>query len=102
MKLFYHLISNDLDAQEYSFLLVNNKIKDCNRAQFKNFAVENKNNENYIFDILSYLLIRVKDDFKLEFNQAKGALNLLLVDPIIIRNFDDIFYNNKIQFKIYY
>ena len=61
---------------------ISNKISGCSRKQLKTFS-KLLCNDNIIFlDILSYILIFVKQKFMIEMEEKKKELNFLLIDPI--------------------
>ena len=79
VRLFLFLSNNS----EIKNQQITNKINGCSRKQLKSFT-KLLCNDNIIFlDILSYLLIFIKQKFMIEMDDEKKELNVLLIDPII-------------------
>ena len=79
VRLFLFLSNNS----EIKNQQITNKINGCSRKQLNSFT-KLLCNDNIIFlDILSYLLIFIKQKFMIEMDDEKKELNVLLIDPII-------------------
>ena len=60
-----------------------NKIEGCSRKQLKAFVNVLSEDNLILLDILSYILIFIKQKYMKEMDENKKELNFLLIDPII-------------------
>ncbi len=60
-----------------------NKIEGCTRKQLKAFVNVLSEDNLILLDILSYILIFIKQKYMKEMDENKKELNFLLIDPII-------------------
>jgi hypothetical protein len=62
---------------------MSNKVNPCNRKQIKSFCIILLKDNNIFLEIVSKMIIFVKQKYIKDKNNVKKELNLLIIDPII-------------------
>lgn len=80
LRLFLFLVDsiNNISIEQMS-----NKVNPCNRKQIKSFCIILLKDNNIFLEIVSKMIIFVKQKYIKDKNNVKKELNLLIIDPII-------------------
>ncbi len=79
LRLFLFLV----DSMNISIEQMSNKVNPCNRRQIKSFCIILSKDNDIFLEIVSKMVIFVKQKYIQDKNNAKKELNLLIIDPII-------------------
>ena len=85
------------EHKDYEFQLNNQKLKKISIFQFKNFIKKLNQDENYVYDLLSKCLIKIKENYIKEFDSTKNEMNFLIIDPIIYRCYETEIYDELLK-----
>jgi hypothetical protein len=88
MKIFLHFIE---DEKDYVGLVKTHKVKRITIPQFRNFVRRQFEDENYIYELLSICLIKIKNEYRNQYSEKDKELNFLIIEPIISNCFEVIY-----------
>ena len=87
----FNLLERD---EEYDLLSKQYKLKRLYINQFVNFIFEQKQNDNYVYDLLSKCLIEAKNIFLEKYQKDLGIRNIQNLDSSVDDAFNNIFLEN--------